>query len=122
MTKGNGQPTDLVPTTGSASFSLSPSSLEEAMKLAELMAKSDLVPKDYQNKPGNVLIAVQMGAEVGLAPMQAIQSICVINGRPTLWGDGLLAVVQAHPDYEWHNEDGSTEEVGLCIIKRQGHD
>lgn len=107
--------------TVKASFSLSPTSLEEALKLAELMAKSDLVPKDYQGKPGNVLIAVQMGAEVGLSPMQAIQSIAVINGRPALWGDGLLAVVQSHPDYEWHDESGSDETQGVCIIKRKGH-
>ena len=43
----------------------------------------------------NVFLAVQMGAEVGLTPMQAIQSIAVINNRPSLWGDGLIGVVRA---------------------------
>ena len=33
-------------------------------------------------------------AEIGLAPLQAMQSIAVINGRATLWGDALVALVQ----------------------------
>jgi len=76
-------------------FDLAPVDLKEALEFAALIAKSDLAPRDFKDKPGNVLIAVQMGREVGLAPMQAIQSIAVINGRPSVWGDGALAVVQA---------------------------
>jgi hypothetical protein len=81
-------------TVGKA-FSLTPTTLAEAFKLAELIANSDLAPKDFKGKAGNCLIAMQMGMEVGLAPMQAIQNIAVINGRPTLWGDAALALVLA---------------------------
>jgi len=74
-------------------FSLVPKDLGEALKLAEMMAASDLVPKDYKGKPGNCLIGMQFGAELGLPPMQAVQNIAVINGKPGLYGDigkGLL--------------------------------
>lgn len=74
-------------------FDLSPRSLSEALQLAELMAKSELIPQQFRNKPGDVLIAVQYGAEVGLKPLQAMQGIAVINGRPTIWGDAALGVV-----------------------------
>jgi hypothetical protein len=74
-------------------FDLSPRSLSEAIQLAELMAKSDLIPAQFRNKPGDVMVAVQYGAELGLKPLQAMQSICIIEGRPTIWGDGALAVV-----------------------------
>jgi len=107
-------------TTGRA-FSLAPTSLGEAMKLAEVMAGSDMVPRDYKGKAGNVLIAVQMGAELGLQPMQAIQNIAVINGRPALWGDAALAVVSAHPECEDVVEkiDGTGESMSAtCTIKR----
>lgn len=76
-------------------FDLSPRNLGEAIQLAELMAKSDLIPPQFRNKPGDVLIAVQYGAEVGLKPLQAMQGIAVINGRPTIWGDAALGVVLA---------------------------
>ena len=75
------------------------SNLDQAVRLAEMIAKSDLAPAAYKNKPANVLIAMQMGAEVGLAPMQAIQNIAVIKGRPCVWGDAMLALAQNHPAY-----------------------
>ena len=65
------------------SFSLTPSSLAEAMEFAGMMSKSSIVPKDYQNNPGNILVAIQWGMEIGLQPLQSMQSIAVINGRPS---------------------------------------
>lgn len=100
---------------------LRPRDLDEAIRFSEVLAKSDFVPKDYQRKPGNILVAIQMGAEVGLAPMQAIQNIAVINGRPSLWGDAMLALVMAHPECEGVEEDA---DLGAgwanCTVRRQG--
>jgi len=111
----------VLPISKRQSFSLSPSSLDEAMRFADLMSKSDIVPKDYKGKPGNVLVAVQMGAELGLAPMQALQNIAVINGRPCVWGDSLPALAKAHPKYEYLDEtfDDSTM-TATCRAKRKG--
>jgi len=75
------------------SFDLTPHSLAEAFQLAEMMSKSSLVPESFRGKTGDILIAVQLGSEIGLKPMQALSGICVINGRPTVWGDAALAVV-----------------------------
>lgn len=100
-------------------FNLTPKTLDEAMKLAELIANSDLAPKDFKGKPGNVLIAVQMGAEVGLAPMQALQNIAVINGRPSIWGDAVLAIVQGSGLLEFIEETDDGEEA-KCRVKRKG--
>lgn len=99
---------------------MNPSTVKEGMELAAWIAKSDLAPKDYKDKPGNVLVAMQMGLEVGLSPMQALQNIAVINGRPSIWGDAMLALVQNHRDFESINENDSTENVGVCIVKRRG--
>lgn len=74
-------------------FDLTPHSLNEAFTLAEMMSKSALVPESFRGKTGDILIAVQLGSEIGLKPMQALSGICVINGRPTVWGDAALAVV-----------------------------
>lgn len=105
------------------SFSMVPSTLAEAMEYAKLIANSELVPKDYRGKPGNVLVAVQMGGEVGLKPLQALQNIAVINGRPAIWGDAALALVKSHPECEDVLEtlDGTGEKmIATCVIKREG--
>lgn len=104
------------------SFSLVPRDFREAMEFATTIAKSDLVPKDYRGKPANVLVAVQMGSDLNLQPMQALQSIAVINGRACLWGDGMLAVVQGHRDWGGKIEPPVDESTmtATCIIKRRG--
>jgi hypothetical protein len=108
--------------TTQPAFSLTPRNLEEALKFAEIMSKSDLVPRDFRDKPGNILVAIQKGLEIGLSPMAALESIAVINGRASLWGDALLGLVQVSPQYEWHNEAESTPTKGVCIVKRKGHE
>ncbi|WP_257829272.1 hypothetical protein [Burkholderia glumae] len=102
-----------------AAFDLSPRSLEQAMELANILADSSIVPKDFVGKPGNVLVAIQWGMELGLKPMQAMQNIAVINGRPAVWGDALLALVLASPACEYIDE---WEEGGVayCKVKRVG--
>lgn len=103
---------------------LTPKTMGEAMEFAKLLAESDLAPKDFKGKPGNCLVAMQMGAEVGLAPMQALQNIAVINGRPSVWGDAALAIVQASGKLEWIKEgfDGDGDQrKAYCITKRIGY-
>lgn len=101
-------------------FTMTPRSLDEALKYAEMMSNSDLVPAGYKGKPGNILVAIQKGLEVGLSPMAALETIAVINGRASLWGDGMLALVQAHPAYEAIDEGQSTDKEGVCRVKRKG--
>ena len=101
---------------------MSINSLTEAMEVAEFFAKSDLVPKDYKNKPGNIVVAWQKGFEVGLLPQQSLETIAVINGRASIWGDGLIALVKSSPLEEWTNEwiEGEGEKmVAYCETKRK---
>lgn len=96
-----------------------PTNMEQAMNLAKMVASSDLAPKDYKGKPANVFVAMQMGHELGLSPMQSIQNIAVINGRPSVWGDALLALCQAHPSFIdlIETDDGTT---ATATLKRRG--
>jgi hypothetical protein len=73
---------------------LIPTDVDQALKISEMFAKSDLVPDNYRNKPANIFLAVSAGASLGLAPFQAMQNIAVINGKPSIWGDALLAMVR----------------------------
>jgi hypothetical protein len=103
-----------------AGFSLAPRSLDEAFRLADMLAQSDMVPKDFQRKPGNVMIAMQWGMEVGLKPLQALQNIAVINGRPSMWGDAVLALVRSSPLCEYVREHEEPVGTAVCRVKRRG--
>lgn len=105
-----------------AVFLPAPQSFDEAYKIAQVLASSDLVPKDYKGKPENCLVAMQWGADVGLAGLQALQNIAVINGRPSIWGDAAKALVFAHPECEDVAEsvtgDGDNI-IATCVAKRK---
>ena len=103
-------------------FEMKPRTLKEAMDFCEIMANSDLVPSAYKGKPGNIMVAIQMGSELGLSPMRALRSIAVINGRASMWGDDVLAMVLASPVCEYVDESASNEKQGVCKTKRKGCD
>lgn len=113
--------TDLTAAAPQQGFSLAPKSLDEAMRFAEILSKSSIVPKDFSGNPGNILVAIQWGLELGLQPMQAMQNIAVINGRPALWGDAVIALVRSSPlcEYIYETDDGET---ATCRVKRRGED
>jgi len=101
---------------------LTPANLGEAMEMAKILADSSIVPKDFQGRPGNVLIACQWGAELGLQPLQAMQSIAVINGRPSIWGDAMLGLVQGSGLLDSiHEEISDDGKVATCTLRRRGH-
>lgn len=100
-------------------FDLSPQTFEQALTFSNYLADSDLVPKDFKGKPGNCLIAMQWGSELGLKPLQSLQNLAVINGRPALWGDAVIALVMASPVCEYVTEDDDGE-TAYCRVKRKG--
>jgi len=110
--------TNLVSRSGFA-----PANLTEAVTFSDMLSKSSIVPKQYQNKPEDVLVAIQWGSELGLAPMQSLQNIAVINGRPSVYGDAALALVQAHPACEGVEEtiegEGTDNPVAVCVVHRK---
>jgi len=100
-------------------------SFDDAYRFAKMVAASDFAPKDFKGKPESCLLAIQHGSEVGLSPMQSLQSIACINGRPSVWGDAALALVMGSPVCEHVSEgiDGEGEQMAaICVAKRRGYE
>ena len=101
-----------------------PATLTEAIQFSDMLASSSMVPKAYQGKPQDILVCVQWGYEMGLAPMQALQNIAVINGKPSVYGDAMMALVQAssvcEDVEEFFEGEGTTNPVAVCVAKRRG--
>lgn len=74
---------------------LTPTNFSGLWEMAQIFAVSGMMPRELQGKPEAVFVAINMGYELGLSPLSAIQNISVINGRPTVWGDAMLAIVRA---------------------------
>lgn len=52
--------------------------------IAVQLAKSDIIPKEYQNKPQNIMVALELSQNMNLTPFLVMQNLSVINGK-TSW-------------------------------------
>lgn len=96
-----------------------PKTYGELMDFANRVSQSAFVPTGMQGKPNDVFIAMQLGSEVGLPLMQSLQNIAIINGRPRIWGDAMIALVRRSPLCEYINETIENG-VAICKVKRKG--
>lgn len=106
---------------GAKAIAIVPQTFEECYRMAQLLSTSHMVPECFREKPDDCCVAIMQGLEVGLSPIAALNSIAVINGRPTIWGDGALAVVRASglAEHVTETDDGET---ATCMVRRKGED
>jgi hypothetical protein len=98
--------------------------LEDLWRVSGYIAKSGLAPKGIET-PEAIFTALELGLELGLPPMAALQNIAVINGRPGVFGDVQLALVRASGLLEEYSEvevgNPKDDTWGVqCVCKRVG--
>lgn len=109
-------------TAGGRVQAIVPSDFDGAWRIAQAVVRADMAPKGLET-PEKAMVAIMHGMEVGLTPMAALQSIAVVNGRPSIWGDGAIALVRASGVLDSIREtiDGEGEAmVARCAVKRRG--
>lgn len=67
--------------------------LNTALAVAEELSKSDIIPKEFQKKPANCLIAVELANRLKASPFQVMQNMDVIYGRPALRSSFVIACI-----------------------------
>ena len=126
------QPKQIVPI---GNRGIAPSSMDDLYRFATAVSKSGLAPKGIET-PEAIFVALEMGLEVGLPMMAALQNIAVINGRPAIWGDAQLAVVRSTGELalfeEWYEEAGkrlarnpatfTDSTTAVCRVQRSGYE
>lgn len=97
-----------------------PDTKSDAYKFAMSFANSMFCPKVYQGKPDDVYIAMAYGAQIGLNPLLAVQNIAVVNGRPSVYGDAMTAIVMGHPETQAYEDGYKADGTAYCKITRKG--
>jgi hypothetical protein len=68
--------------------------MDEAYRLSKNLALASLMPDAIRGKPADVLALLMYGQDLGLSPMQAIQGIYVVKGKPQLSGTTWIALAR----------------------------
>lgn len=66
--------------------------LADRIYYAQTLAKSGLLPKQYRKQPENILYAIEYGRALGLDPINAMNSVHVIEGKPSP-SSGLISAM-----------------------------
>lgn len=97
-----------------------PRTLQEMIDIAERLAKSSLLPEALRGKVPDVLMQIMAGQELGLYSMASLRSFNIINGKPVMGADAMVAVILGSGKAEYFRRvgDGSATSVTYATKRR----
>lgn len=97
-----------------------PSNMQEAEQLSTRLAQSALLPDGLRGKPGDVLVTLITGHELGLSPMQAIRGLHVVKGRAVMSADLAVALTKRHHSCRYFRVVSSDDKCATYETLREG--
>ena len=89
-----------------------------ALNTAGMLAKSDLIPDQFRNKPANVLIAMNLASRLNADIFHIMQSIYVVHGRPAFAGQFYIACINTSGRYAPIRYEETKDENGQTVACR----
>lgn len=74
-------------------------SFEKLMDMANVLAKSTILPIQYQNRPENVFVALDMASRMGVSPLVVAQNLYVIQGKPSFSGSAIASMIRSNQNF-----------------------
>lgn len=74
--------------------------LRIARNLAQDLSKSTIIPQQYQNNYANCLVALEMANRTNQSALQVMQTLDVIQGRPSWSAKALIGMINASGKYD----------------------
>jgi hypothetical protein len=62
-------------------------------RTADMLSKSSIIPQSYRGKPGDCLLAIDMGNRMGITPIMVMQNSQVVRGNFTWKGSACKAFI-----------------------------
>lgn len=112
---------------GGSVVAIIPQTFEDTWRVARAVLRGGLAPAalvgklEGEDAVSAIAVAIMSGAELGLKPMVALRSFTVINGKPALYGDGLINVVRQSGRVQYLRTGCDVvggKMVGFCEAKR----
>lgn len=75
-------------------------SFNTALRMAQCLASSTVVPKEYHGNVGNCMIAIEMASRINTSPMMVMQNLYIVNGRPAWSSQWIIAMINSSRRYK----------------------
>ena len=74
-------------------------SFQALYDIGKMFASSALVPQNYQGKPMDCAIAVDMANRMGVSPMMVMQNLYVVKGKPQWSGQACMSLIKGSGEF-----------------------
>lgn len=72
----------------------------QIFNIGKMFASSNLVPQNYQGKPMDCTIAVDMANRMCVSPMMVMQNLYVVKGKPSWSGQACTAMISGSGQFK----------------------
>lgn len=86
--------------TGAMNVFSDAQSFETALRMADCLSKSTIVPKSYQGNAGNCMIAIEMASRINTSPMMVMQNLYIVNGNPAWSSQWIISMINTSKRYK----------------------
>lgn len=100
---------------------LVPQSMNEALHLAQTLARADVIPSNLRGKPSSIVALILRGMELGFPPLSALSAMYIVNGRVVLAAEAMVAVVRRSPVCAYFRCVESTMDRATYETLRKGY-
>lgn len=76
-----------------------PDDFQKLFDIGKMFASSELIPQNYQKKPMDCAIAVDMANRIGVSPMMVMQNLYVVKGKPQWSGQACMSMIMGSGKY-----------------------
>lgn len=117
----------VVSTTGTAMLSMFEfgGNIERAWKFADVLSRSKIIPDTFQGNPASVLIALDMSNRMRRNPLEVMQAMYIVHGKPSFSSSFLISLINSCGYYEplrfrFSGDGNSRSCVAWTMDKRTG--
>lgn len=99
---------------------------ELACKMAGALAKSTIVPKEFQGNPNNAIIAIELASRLQTSPLMVMQYLYIVYGRPSWSAQYVIAMINGSGKYDMELQfEEKTDSKGnpyscMCWTEKNG--
>ena len=72
----------------------------ELKALGDAFAGSKMIPSNYQGKPMDCIIAIDMANRMDVSPLFVMQNLYVVQGKPSWSGQACMSLIKASKDFK----------------------
>ena len=110
-------------TTRPSSIYAGMEAFDNAQRIAKSLASSTLVPQQFQGQQGyaNCLVALEIAGRMNLSPLQVMQNLHIIHGRPSWSSQFIIALINGCGRFEplQYRMTGKGDDLACQCVAKQ---